>query len=586
MGQLEEMTATNQATDRSLLARLVGRLGPYIQDDCLRRSRLLRVLDTLHVDATARIEIELQVLAALAAARIELVVDDEPPSLLPPAERPSQEGDSPDVTHDARSASAFDSPPAAVDWPIESNLGEDAEADEFLTFEEVAPAPEAFECLGTNIDAASAVAAARRRLDLDRFVGSPQRVLLSAEEEVGLALLMRGDRGETSEDLPADFRTSIPDGSEAAKAHDALAVHNILLVWSIAKRFQGQADMFDLEDIVSYGHLGLLRAVRKFDASKGFKFSTYATWWIRQSITRAIHDFGRTIRIPVHMGERINKTRAARMRLYDRNTRPTAARLAAETGFTESEVKQHLLWLRGVYSLDAKVGDDTATLKDFLVDRDEHIDGLYGVERRQLRKEIDAMLAGLSEREARIIRLRFGFADGEIWTLDQIGKSLGRTRERIRQIESKSLTKLRHPSRNYGLRNYVGLPTKDDEPEKAEIGIRDVLFEVATLAPELLRILVARACPERVLSIQPRLTGSAPVSLDLQRLALALCRIGVADELPVALDSGTTFGVLDDRSVEQFLMSGGDWRDATVQVLAHLLRDAEAGSELVSDEPE
>jgi len=212
-----------------------------------------------------------------------------------------------------------------------------------------------------------------------------------------------------------------------------------------------------VDDIVSYGYFGLIRAVQKFDVTKGLKFSTYATWWIRQSVLRSIMDFGRAIRLPVHVGEKINRTRAASERIQIRGQWPTVARLAAETGYRQDEIRKHLDWLRGVHSLDAPVGVNGATLSDFLVDHRQDDGGLSGLEHQLMRENIDELLGSLSERERGVIVLRYGLQGDDPWTLDAIGREMNVTRERIRQIEGKAMGKLRGSTLLSGLRIYVDL---------------------------------------------------------------------------------------------------------------------------------
>lgn len=435
-----DVRADAQARDRQLLARLVGRLGPYVQDNHIKHSRVRRVLDSLRLEDGRRATLEVQAKEVLIAAGIELVEDDPLPAV----------SGRQDPLGEMVSPSVSEGPPRD---------GVDAHQAGQRSADTVAPGSEgseAFEPFGTKIDPVFARTAARSFLARRRR-RAPGGLLLSAEEEVGLAILMRSPDGDMSADLPAGYRNSLPDACEAALAHDALVMHNVRLVWSIAKRYDGQRDVMDMEDIVSYGHIGLLRAVQKFDPEKGFKFSTYATWWIRQAISRSVMDFGRAIRIPVHMGEKINRTRAAYASTQGKNLSPTVARLASMTGFDEAEIHRHLNWLRGVHSLDALVGDSGSTLGQLLVASGDDANGLSGVEGRLLRDDLDVALQTITEREACVIRLRFGLVDGEPWTLDQIGRELNVTRERIRQIEKKALEKLRGSPEVAALRIHVGL---------------------------------------------------------------------------------------------------------------------------------
>ncbi|MCU7730920.1 sigma-70 family RNA polymerase sigma factor [Actinoplanes sp. KI2] len=303
------------------------------------------------------------------------------------------------------------------------------------------------------VDHDAAVAAARDLLRARRWMRDPSRYVLTAEQEVGLALLMRPADMELAEELPEDFRRRLPDDAEPAQAFDALITHNVRLAWSITRRHLAQAVHMEAEDVAGHAYLGLIRAVQKYDASKGFKFSTYATWWIRQHITRAIMDFDRLIRIPVHLGEKITRTRNAYNGLVAAGIRPSLSRLAAETGFDESEVLRHFQLMQGVVSLDRTIDDSGTTIASLIADEEDG--GQRDRDGRELRAEIDKLLGELSEREAEIIRLRMGFIDGEPWTLEEIGYRFSLTRERIRQIEGKALNKLKFPPRRARLEDWA-----------------------------------------------------------------------------------------------------------------------------------
>jgi RNA polymerase sigma factor (sigma-70 family) len=433
-----EVSAEAQASDRPLLARLVGRLGPYVRDNHIKQSRVRRVLDSLHLEDDRRAVVEKQITQALIAAGIGLVHDDNAPGLAVS-----------DLPTPTTATSVLEKQP-----PDDAGPSRAGEASELEAAEARAAESEAFETLGTQIDTVVARTAARAFL-ARRQHRTPGAVLLSPEQEAGLAILMRNPDADPSADLPPGYRKSLPDGSEAARAHDALVIHNVRLVWSIAKRYDGQLDVLDLEDIASYGHIGLLRAVQKFDPTMGFKFSTYATWWIRQSVSRAVMDFGRAIRIPVHMGEKINRTQAAYTSCQTTNLTPTVFRLAAMTGFDEMEIRRHLNWLRRIHSLDAPVGDSGFTLGQLLPAADDDVNSLSGVERRELRADIDLALRIITEREASVLRMRFGLVDGEPWTLEHIGRELDVTRERIRQIEKKAMETLQNSPQMAGLRIHI-----------------------------------------------------------------------------------------------------------------------------------
>jgi len=286
--------------------------------------------------------------------------------------------------------------------------------------------------------------------------------LLNAAEEVELA--MRIEAGLFAEDKLSQMtdaekksqlgRELIWVSKDGARAKSHLLGANLRLVVSLAKRYTGRGMQF--LDLIQEGNLGLIRAVEKFDYTKGFKFSTYATWWIRQAITRAMADQARTIRIPVHMVEVINKlARVQRQMLQDLGREPTPEELSRELDMTPEKVIEVQKYGREPISLHTPLGEDGDSEFGDLIEDTEAVVPADAVGFTMLQKQLESLLDSLSEREAGVIRMRFGLGDGMPKTLDQIGDTFGVTRERIRQIESKTMAKLRHPSRSQSLRDYL-----------------------------------------------------------------------------------------------------------------------------------
>jgi RNA polymerase primary sigma factor len=284
--------------------------------------------------------------------------------------------------------------------------------------------------------------------------------LLNAELEVELAKRIEAGlfaeeklagKRKLAKDMERDLRWVVKDGQKA-KSH--LLEANLRLVVSLAKRYTGRGMQF--LDLIQEGNLGLIRAVEKFDYTKGYKFSTYATWWIRQAITRAMADQARTIRIPVHMVEVINKlARVQRQLLQDLGREPTPEELARELDMTPEKVVEVQKYGREPISLSTPLGEDGDSEFGDLIEDTEAVVPADAVGFTMLQRELERILQSLHPREAGVIKSRFGLGDGVQKTLDQIGEEFGVTRERIRQIESKTMSKLRHPSRSQMLRDYL-----------------------------------------------------------------------------------------------------------------------------------
>jgi RNA polymerase sigma factor (sigma-70 family) len=326
--------------------------------------------------------------------------------------------------------------------------------------EGAAPAEDCGEAPVTDLDAtdergvsADLVRAYLNGIGRTKLLTAVQEVELAKRIEAGLFAEEKLGGGEP---IPAALRAELETvAAEGRTAKDHLLEANLRLVVSIAKRYTGRGMPF--LDLIQEGNLGLIRAVEKFDYTKGYKFSTYATWWIRQAITRAMADQARTIRIPVHMVEQVNRMVRARRDLATTLGRePTVAEVARAMGVPEFQVIELTSYDREPVSLDQAVGEDgESALGDFVAGVDPREEPGDGASRGKLRHEVEIVLATLSQREQAVIRLRFGLDDGRQRTLDEVGREFGLSRERIRQIEKGTLHKLRDPARAERLETYA-----------------------------------------------------------------------------------------------------------------------------------
>jgi RNA polymerase primary sigma factor len=373
----------------------------------------------------------------------EVDVTDEPPEDIEP------EGNAPGTE-------ATEQVPAGEDDEIVEPTEKDKASGDFVWDEEESEALRQARKDAELTASADSVRAYLKQIGKVALLNAEEEVELAKRIEAGLyATQLMSEVAERGEKLPAAQRRDMAwicrDG-DRAKNH--LLEANLRLVVSLAKRYTGRGMAF--LDLIQEGNLGLIRAVEKFDYTKGYKFSTYATWWIRQAITRAMADQARTIRIPVHMVEVINKLgRIQRELLQDLGREPTPEELAKEMDITPEKVLEIQQYAREPISLDQTIGDEgDSQLGDFIEDS-EAVVAVDAVSFTLLQDQLQSVLETLSEREAGVVRLRFGLTDGQPRTLDEIGQVYGVTRERIRQIESKTMSKLRHPSRSQVLRDYL-----------------------------------------------------------------------------------------------------------------------------------
>ncbi|MGE2814705.1 RNA polymerase sigma factor [Mycobacterium heidelbergense] len=380
----------------------------------------------------------------------DLNLDDLEEDVAPDAElEPAAEGD-------AAPAAAAGEPAAEEDEEIAEPTEKDKASGDFVWDEDESEALRQARKDAELTASADSVRAYLKQIGKVALLNAEEEVELAKRIEAGLyATQLMTELAERGDKLPAAQRRDMMwicrDG-DRAKNH--LLEANLRLVVSLAKRYTGRGMAF--LDLIQEGNLGLIRAVEKFDYTKGYKFSTYATWWIRQAITRAMADQARTIRIPVHMVEVINKLgRIQRELLQDLGREPTPEELAKEMDITPEKVLEIQQYAREPISLDQTIGDEgDSQLGDFIEDS-EAVVAVDAVSFTLLQDQLQSVLETLSEREAGVVRLRFGLTDGQPRTLDEIGQVYGVTRERIRQIESKTMSKLRHPSRSQVLRDYL-----------------------------------------------------------------------------------------------------------------------------------
>jgi RNA polymerase primary sigma factor len=402
---------TDKSIDHRLIERAIGLIGVHIRDSQIRRDQLDRAYAVCDLDGQHRRLVE----SGLASTGVKVLPDGPTLARAPTDLKVRLSG-----ATSGGEVRARDTPSALVTVAV-SEPGDP-------------------------------IRAARLVLHQDRGRRNVSVRILTAIEEVGLAQLLRAGQS-ISEPLPSGYRKTLDNTSEAARAFDAMLLHNTKLVWSIARQYLSRG--MEPDDIFQNGFIGLIRSVEMFDCASGNKLSTYATWWIRQAITRGIANDSRLIRVPVHMHEKMMSVDRAYQRLAMTQARVDVRDVADHMNISVAEVIQCLRLSRGIVSLDLPVGDDRGTTLGDLIEDEDGADSYEVVLIGLLQDQCQAVFQTLAEREAGVIKLRFGLVDGQPHTLDEIGQVYGVTRERIRQIEAKSLKKLRHPSRSHALRQYL-----------------------------------------------------------------------------------------------------------------------------------